>query len=82
LSARIPVQIAVSGLKIVTLPQQSSAFRQYWPESPKKAAIATVFGLPFGAGRDVDLHALHVDLRIGGLQPGPSAQERWANCIG
>jgi hypothetical protein len=40
----------------VTLAQQSAAFCHQNLESPKKAAIATVFGLPLKPGGDVDLH--------------------------
>jgi hypothetical protein len=62
---RTPVQSALFSLKNVTLSQQSAAFCQNKAESPKKAAIATVFGLPPEAGKDVDMHAMHVDLHTG-----------------
>jgi hypothetical protein len=39
----------------VTLPQQSAAFCQKKAESPKKAAIAIVFGLPCDGVKDVNL---------------------------
>jgi hypothetical protein len=54
----------------VTLPQQSDAFCQKKAESPKKAAIAIVFGLPCDGVKDVNLRVMHVDLRTGRLQPG------------
>jgi hypothetical protein len=72
----------VASPKIVTLPQQSAAFCQKKAESPKKAAVAIVFGLPCDGVKDVNLRVMHVDLRTGGLQPGSGSQERWANCIG
>jgi hypothetical protein len=49
----------------VTLSQQSAAFCQNKAESPKKAAIAIVFRLPPEAGKDVDMHVMHVDLHTG-----------------
>jgi len=48
------------------LPQQFVSFCRKTPESPKKAAIAVVFGLPCDGLKDVNLRVLHVDLRTGG----------------
>jgi len=55
----------------VTLSQQSAAFCQNKTESPKKAPIATVFGLPAEAGKDLDLHLMHVDLHTGDVARVP-----------
>jgi hypothetical protein len=59
----------------VTLPQQSAAFCQKKAKSPKKAAIAIVFGLPCDRVKDVNHPLMHVDLRVGHLQPGSGAQK-------
>jgi hypothetical protein len=68
--ARIAVQNTVASPKIVTLPQQSASFCQKKPESPKKAAIAIVFGLMCDALRDVNSRVMHVLLRTGRSQAG------------
>jgi hypothetical protein len=53
--AQIASRDTVSDPKIVTLPQQSVPICHGKSETPKKAAVAVVFGLPEECRRDVDL---------------------------